>query len=205
MTGLRTFVRDRSGASAAEFALVLPLFIVLLLGVIDAGRLLWELNTIRKAAQVGARMTAVTDPVAGGLTSASYVGIDPGTGVLLGQGDVIPASALGRIDCDDTQCTCTTGPCPGLGTYDATIFDTIVARMANHYSGIADTNVVISYMGSGLGFAGDPNGPDISPTIEVSISGLQFTPITSLLFATVNLPTIRTSMTGEDQDGSASY
>ena len=31
-------LRDRRGASAAEFGLVLPLLVILLLGLIDAGR-----------------------------------------------------------------------------------------------------------------------------------------------------------------------
>ncbi|MBW0144061.1 TadE/TadG family type IV pilus assembly protein [Sphingomicrobium clamense] len=197
-------LRDQRGASAAEFALVVPLFLILLLGIVDAGRLLWELNTIKKATQVGARMAVVTAPVDNSIATESYVGHDPGTG-MLGQGDIIPASALGVIECDDTQCTCATAPCKGSRSYNGAAFNTIVARMTNHFSRIGAGNVTVSYLGSGLGFAGDPNGPDLSPTVEVEVSGLTFSPVTSLLFANVTIPPVRTSMTGEDQAGAASY
>ena len=36
--------RDRAAASAAEFALVLPLLMVFLFGIIDAGRFMWDYN-----------------------------------------------------------------------------------------------------------------------------------------------------------------
>ena len=58
-------IRDERGASAAEFALVLPLLLLLLFGIIDAGRLAWEFNRAEKATQVGARVAVVTDPIPG--------------------------------------------------------------------------------------------------------------------------------------------
>ena len=197
------FLRDQRGASAAEFALVLPLFLLLLLGILDSGRLLWELNQIKKATQVGARMAIVTDPVDGSLATESYVGHDPGSGILF-QGDVIPASALGRITCDDTTCTCQTSPCKGSRSHDADAFNNVVGRMSAHYPLITAENVTISYLGSGLGFAGDPTGPDLSPTVEVEVTGLVFQPAASFLLASFNMPAVRTSMTAEDQAGAAS-
>ena len=44
-------MHNRSGASAAEFALVLPILLILLLGIIDAGRWLWTYNRAEKATQ----------------------------------------------------------------------------------------------------------------------------------------------------------
>jgi Flp pilus assembly protein TadG len=37
---IRRLLQDRSGSSAAEFAMVLPLLLVLLFGLIDTGRFL---------------------------------------------------------------------------------------------------------------------------------------------------------------------
>ena len=56
MSLLRAFLRDRRGASAAEFALVLPLFLLFLLGTIDAGRYIWAVNEAerrRRSASAG--------------------------------------------------------------------------------------------------------------------------------------------------------
>jgi Flp pilus assembly protein TadG len=71
MRGLRL---DRSGSSAAEFALVLPLLILLLFGIIDGGRYLWEVNKAEKATQVGARVAVVTDVLETGLKGQRYLG-----------------------------------------------------------------------------------------------------------------------------------
>ena len=66
MSVLRRFLHDRRAAGAAEFALILPLFMLILLGTLDAGRYAWEFNRAAKATQVGARWTVVTDLVPGG-------------------------------------------------------------------------------------------------------------------------------------------
>ena len=44
---------------------MLPLLILFLFGIIDAGRFLWEINRAEKATQVGARLAVVTDVVLG--------------------------------------------------------------------------------------------------------------------------------------------
>ena len=200
----RSLLRDQRGASAAEFALVLPLFLVLLLGIVDTGRLLFEVNEIKKATQVGARVAIVTAPVDSSIATETYVGHDPGSGTLT-QGDIIPSNALGQIRCTSTACTCAVAPCKGSRTFDSDAFDVVLDRMTAYHPQIQASNVTISYIGSGLGFAGDPSGPELSPTVEVEVSGVQFVPVTSLLFATFSLPAIRTSMTGEDQTGAESY
>src|SRR5687767_8754630 len=95
------FLRDRRGAVAAEFTLVLPLLLIFIFGIIDSGRFAWEFNRAEKATQMGARMAVVTDVVSGGLVTADYVGIGG-----LTAGDPIPASALGTIKCTNAACTC---------------------------------------------------------------------------------------------------
>lgn len=201
-------VRDKRGSSAAEFALVLPLLLLLLFGIIDAGRFAWEYNKAEKATQVGARVAVVTDVIPPGLATASYVGVSG-----LTQGDVIPASALGIISCKSTSGTVTCDcappdgapPCPAsLGTADPTAFDRIVTRMQYMKSDITASNVRVEYRGSGLGFAGDPNGMEIAPIVTVKLTGVQFKPITALLFATIAMPDFRTSLTAEDSSGSQS-
>jgi hypothetical protein len=199
----RRLLHDVRGDTAVEFALVLPLLLVLLFGIIDGGRLLWEVNRAEKATQAGARFAVVANPLPGGLTTADYLGVGG-----LTQGDIIPASALGKIVCTQSGCctqgTTCTAPFPAVGTFDTTVFNNIRDRMVALDPAIKPENILVTYSGSGLGFAGDPNGPDISPIVTVKLTGMTFKPITFMLFATFNLPDFRTSLTSEDLKGTAS-
>jgi Flp pilus assembly protein TadG len=51
--------RKREGAAALEFALVLPLLVILLFGIIDFGYLMFIVSTMNNAAREGARRGAV--------------------------------------------------------------------------------------------------------------------------------------------------
>lgn len=52
------FRRDESGANAVEFALVLPILLVLLFGIITGGMLYNQLLTLNQTAREGARFAA---------------------------------------------------------------------------------------------------------------------------------------------------
>lgn len=54
--------RDRRGASALEFALLLPVFVVLLTATIDLGWLFYQRSAIASAAALGCRAGALVDP-----------------------------------------------------------------------------------------------------------------------------------------------
>jgi hypothetical protein len=55
----------QSGATVVEFALVGGLFLGLILGVIEVGRLLWTLNALHYGAQQAARCAAVNSTLCG--------------------------------------------------------------------------------------------------------------------------------------------
>lgn len=210
MRPVRNLVSSRSGASAAEFALVLPLLLLLLFGIIDAGRFAWEYNRAEKATQVGARIAVATDIIPGGLVTKSYVGDSVG-GTVLTQGDVIPAAALGTIACSKPagtlSCSCTVTPCPAtLTPIQSTGWTVMATRMRFMKPDIAESNIEVLYSGSGLGFAGDPNGMDIAPLVTVRLTGLAFRPITWMLFRnnSLTMPDFTTSLTAEDSSGSQS-
>jgi len=196
MRRLASLLHDRRAASAAEFALVLPLFILLLFGIIDAGRYMWTVNRAEKAAQMGVRMAVVTDYVSSAIDD-SYIGA---CSTPLGQGDPIPASCFSTITCSKSGGTvsCTSG------TANATAFNRVLVRARRFLPEIQDGNIQIIYSPSGLGYAGDPNGPDVAPLVTVRLSGISFNPIVTLALASFGLPEVRSSLTFEDGIGSVS-
>ncbi len=192
--------RDARGASAAEFALILPVFLLFFFGLIDAGRFLYEVNRGEKATQIGARMAVVTDPIALSLKDANYVGVTVG-GSTLSQGDRIPAAAFGSLVCDQTSCA-GTAPHPGTA-WNENAFKNLLTRMQQIMPSIEARNLIVEYRGSGLGYAGNPNGMDISPLVTVRLTGMDFSPI--LLFGgNINLPDFSYTLTMEDGEGDGS-
>lgn len=51
--------RQKSGQSAVEFALVLPVLVVVILGIFDFARAVWHYNTLAEAAREGTRFAMV--------------------------------------------------------------------------------------------------------------------------------------------------
>ena len=66
-------------------------------------------------------------------------------------------------------------------------------------------DVRVEYRGSGLGFAGDPNKPEVAPIVTVRVDNPQYDSLgLSLVGGTVPLPDFSYSLTLEDGDGGAS-
>ncbi|AMK18455.1 TadE family protein [Sphingobium sp. MI1205] len=193
-------LRDRRGSSAAEFAMVLPLLIIFLIGIIDVGRLMWTWNHAEKATQVGARFAVVTDPVPTGLASHSFVGTES-----LTQGDIIPSTAYGTMSCHaDAAGNVTCDPCEkcpwgtAADSGNDSPFMRIYDRMHAFMPDLNPDNVRILYKPSGLGFAGNPNGADASPLITVELTGMAFQPTLFQLFGgEIDLPDFSTALTME--------
>lgn len=213
MVSRRALLADQAGSGAAEFALVLTPLLILLFGIIDAGRYVWTVNRAEKATQVGARIAAVTAPLAQEITTKNYIGTTVGTTVLT-QGDRVPAAAFGLLRCTSTSCTCVVAPCPGT-TFDTTnVFtNVLLPRMQYMMPELTANNVVVEYRGSGLGFAGDPNGAQVEPLITVRLVansgnpnvGISLPLLTSFMFASLNLPIVSTTLPAEDLAGTTSF
>jgi len=205
VTVLRRLSQDTSGASAAEFALVLPLLILLLFGTIDVGRYAWSLSQAEKATQTGARWAVATDMIASGLYSYSFA-----TSGSVPQGTTVSAAQFPGVICESSggsaSCTCAAGgTCNFPLTASTTAFNNLAARMAQIYPGLTADNIVVTYSWSGLGFAGDPNGPDVAPLTTVSLRNVHFAPFTSLIFGgQVDLPHFAYTLPMEDGSGTSS-
>ena len=57
--------RGGRGQSLVEFALVLPILLLMLMGIVDAGRLIYTYNTVSNAARQGARIAIVNQSTTG--------------------------------------------------------------------------------------------------------------------------------------------
>ena len=137
----RGFIRCSSGATAAEFALVLPLLLLFIFGLIDVGRVMWTLNRAEKATQMGVRFAVATRVLPQGLNSYSFV-----TQGGLPQGVLIPESSFGGATCTSTGCTCKAGAtCPPLGTFDSVAFTEIVERMQAALPDVEAANVQVLF------------------------------------------------------------
>jgi hypothetical protein len=192
----RALLADDRAAAGAEFALVVPILVLFLFGIIDAGRFMWSINRAEKAAQMGVRMAVVTDFVSSAIGD-DYVGeCTPAVGA----GDPIPADCYPTVTCSNAggTTTCTSG------TADTAAFDVVVNRMRAFMPEIQPSNVQITYSPSGLGYAGDPNGADLAPLVTVQLSDIPFEPMMFLKFASVDIPEVRSSLTFEDGIGAES-
>ena len=178
------FCRDQRGAVIVEVTIVLTFMFVLVLGGIEFLLLFYQWNAAAKAVQVGARLAAVSDPVAAGLNGLSAAVVTAA---------VPPGAAMPNfaITCNGRTATCQCTPanaCRGVTGYDRAAMNTIVfgrgssscsdAKSADNvgicdiFSRIIPANVVIVYTQTGRGYAGRPGGP--VPTITISLQNLPF-------------------------------
>jgi len=204
------FLRDQQGSVLVEVTIMLSVTLVLVLGAIDFLLLFYQWNAAAKAVQIGARLAAVSDPVASGLNNLSQAVVSA---------SVPPGAAMPNfvVTCDGrtTTCTCNGNACRGMKGYDGAAMNNIVfgrgssscsdaksaegVGMCDIFPRITPANVKIVYAQTGLGYAGRPGGP--VPTITVSLQNLpfQFFFLRGLMgFHDFQIPASTVSLTAED-------
>jgi hypothetical protein len=200
--------RNETGAVFAEFAILLPIVVTVVCGSIDFLYAFYQWNAAAKAVEIGARIAAVSDPVAAGLNNLSNQALLEG---------LAPFASMPyfKISCSDDNCSCS-GTCPGIlpNSFDPAAMNRIVygrgrttcSHSTSYYnSGMCDilpsitpANVAITYTQTALGYAGRPGGP--IPTITVSLQNMQFRFffLTSLFGLHIAMPAMTSSITAED-------
>lgn len=204
----RSFLKDEQGSVLLEVTASLLTFFLLLFGTVEFSYVFFQWNSAARATEWGARLAAVSSPVASNL--ATLTGLEPG--------DNLPGATMPSYDCTCNGATATcTGSVPANATactYSADAMKTIVYGRGNTGSCVRGTNtgmclylpalkpanVVIRYQYTGMGYAGRKSGP--VPTITVSLQNVtyQFVFLSGLSRLTsVSFPNTSTStVTGED-------
>lgn len=196
---LRRFAREETGTALVEFAVVMPLFLLILFSLIDFGRLGFEYVMANKAVQMAARIAVARPPACGGVPNVNTRGTVP-------VGSVPPYFGTncraGANICADP------GPksCAGSGNNPtvAEIWGKVSALMP---SGSTAANLNFTYaFNPDLGFLGGP----YTPMVTVEITNLQFqfvTPLdglarlagaTGTLPSTLTFPPLSVSLPAED-------
>jgi Flp pilus assembly pilin Flp len=208
--GMLRLLRDETGAALVEATVMMAIVLTFVLGSVDFLFAFYQWNAVAKAVEMGARIAAVSTPLANGLNSLS-------TSVLsssLHLGDTMPSFTVTCNAGGGGGCSCS-GTCSGVSGFNASALNDIVygrgnaacgdatsfydAGMCDIFRRIQPANVKIVYAQTGLGYAGRNGGP--VPTITVSIQNLpfQFFFLGGLLgFANINMPGLQTTITGED-------
>ena len=205
--------RDQDGAILVEATVTMTVLLVFVLGSIDFLVAFYQWNAAAKALLVGARIAAVSDPVADGLNNLSVAVAGP----FMPAGAPMPSFV---VRCDGAARTCTCGgACTGITGYNDAAMNTIVFGRGSsscsdatslYYAGMCDifpritaANVVIVYTQTGLGYVGRPNGP--VPTISITLQNLpfQFYFLGGLMgLSKINIPAVA-SIGGEDLSSGA--
>ena len=181
---VKALLHDERGAVMVEVAILSTIMFIVVLGGIDLLFSFYQWNAAAKAVQVGARLAAVSDPVATGLNQLSNQAV--GASVRLGA-----AMPNFVVTCDGRTATCTCNNdsvCRETTRYNRAAMNTIVfgrgssscsdaksgdkLGMCDIFSRITPANVKVVYAQTGLGYAGRPGGP--MPTITVSLQNLPF-------------------------------
>ncbi|MCF1710967.1 pilus assembly protein [Tabrizicola sp. J26] len=196
----QTLLSDETGAALPELALVLPVFLLLIFGLIDFGRMGYEFVMANKATDLAARLAATLPPACPGVATENLPGVVP-------VGTVAPRFGTGcasaaAVCAAPATVTCTAA----MDTSTASVIWDRVEPLMPSYS--APGNLTFSYSyDPNLGFLGGP----YVPVVTVEITGLDFqfaSPLGAMatlaggnwegFAASIPFPTISVSLPGED-------
>ncbi|WP_170421748.1 TadE/TadG family type IV pilus assembly protein [Ruegeria arenilitoris] len=198
---IRSFRHREEGGALVELGMVIPLFLVLIFGILDYGRLYWSTTMAQKAMQVASRLATVGPPMCGALPSThTLAGSAPTTtrfGALCRNGGICAVPNLPAPCQLDTSTA-----------YGGRIWDEIEMLLP---PGSTPANVQFTYShDTRLGFLGGP----YTPVVTAEIVNLDFDfalplgplaalaasdpAITSSKLNTISIPAMSTSVPAED-------
>jgi Flp pilus assembly protein TadG len=204
----RRFLRDEQGATVVELAIVIPLLMLLMFGLLDYGRLFWIEAMAQKATSIAARTAAVRPPVCSGVPETIGLAASAPNDGTVKFGTLCRAGGICASGGTQT-CALDTATASGLE-----IWNRIAPLMP---PGSTAANVQISYSFDGrIGFLGGPYSPVVtaelvnltfrfaSPLGSLGALAASDASVSAALSNTVPLPNMSVSMPGEDLASGAS-
>lgn len=209
MPGIASFIRrfrgNTAGSVSVETALVSILMISITGAAIEGGNALMQWNSAQQAARLGARIAAVSAPIATDISTMT--GISGNTRA----GDPMPYYSRA---CSGATTSCT------QGSYNNAAMNQLVfgrdndgvcgaasrARrgMCDVYQRVTAANVTVKYEGSGVGTAGAPGAAVPLITVTVKDIGLDFVFLDIFTKKQIiKLPDVNVTMMAEDMRAGA--
>ena len=141
---IRNWWSCRRGTAATEFAMILPALLLLTIGSLEVGLIMFDYHKVSEATRRGLREALIQDPI-----------ID-----------------LNDLDATPITCTGASVSCSGSSTDSAASFTAILTAMQAVSSRITGDNVIVTYADSGLDISG--TGQTVPPLITVEVTGLAY-------------------------------
>lgn len=164
-------LRREDGAAMVEGALILPVLILLLFGLMEISLYFWNANLASKAVQLGLRRAIVSDAVAVGPgldrggSEAYWEGLTPGLRCFPAGNAAGPCPQF-SVQCDlKTGCRCISGAC-GF-QFAAARLGPILRAMQAVLPSVRPENVRIAYATNGLGYVGRPLPVPVDVTVSL--------------------------------------
>ncbi|QGY00207.1 pilus assembly protein [Roseovarius faecimaris] len=198
---LKRFWTDERGLSLTETLLIMPIVLTILIVMVEAGVAVFQWNQSTKAAQIGARVAAVSSPIVGDTAYAALSADWTSTG----EGDSVNGSTI-AVSCGPSGPACDQQRLARLLTGSDTNCDPLqttlgaVVGMCDVAPFIGLNNVQVTYYRSGLGYIGRPGGPVTNITVELRNLTFDFLLLDDLIpaFGTLTMPAQPVSITSED-------
>ncbi len=135
----------RRGTAATEFALIMPTLLLLTLGALEVGLIMFDYHKVSEATRRGLRTALIEDAI------------------------------IDLADLENTPITCTGSgsvSCSDGSVDNSASFDAIVTAMQAISPRITGANVIVTYSDSGLDITG--TGESVTPLVTVEVTGLAY-------------------------------
>lgn len=202
VVALRRFRRDESGVSLVEGLIVFPLVLTVIITFVEFGYAVFQWSQTGKAVAIGARLAAVSTPVA-----PNYDTLDNDYGTISAGAPVPTASrsvtcSVASIGAGEPNAICNADALRIIRGSDGVCdpdFGNGVPGMCDFNSRVEPKNVVITYTRAGLGYVGRISGPVTTVTVQTRQIPFYFFFVGALFgLDRIDMPVSPVTVTSED-------